>query len=123
MKATIVLIADNDAENYGRKLMLEAHRYGKMGFEMARLPQHVSLKQPFAVPGLEAMEAFFDRFAKELCPFDIGGADYESYQKAYDELRKSDYKQTFRFRKLGLLYYDNDNIAPGTYFCYKVCDI
>ncbi len=188
MKATIVLIADNDAENYGRKLMLEAHRYGRMGFEMARLPQHVSLKQPFAVPGLEAMEAFFDRFAKELCPFDIefvdmdifpsnalggaesgcmslrvketpqladaqkklneelfktfgscpaehdndyifhmtfaiGGADYESYQKAYDELRKSDYKQTFRFRKLGLLYYDNDNIAPGTYFCYKVCDI
>ena len=32
MKATIVLIADNDAENYGRRLMLEAHRYGKMGF-------------------------------------------------------------------------------------------
>ena len=37
MKATIVLIADNAAENYGRKMMLEAHRYGKMGFEMARL--------------------------------------------------------------------------------------
>jgi len=30
MKATIVLIADNDAENYGRKLMLEAHRYGSI---------------------------------------------------------------------------------------------
>lgn len=101
MKATIVLIADNDAENYGRKLMLEAHRYGKMGFEMARLPQHVSLKQPFA----------------------IGGADYESYQRAYDELIKCDYHQTFRFHKLGLLYYDDDNITPGTYFCYKVCDL
>lgn len=47
MKATIVLIADNDVENYGRKLMLEANRYGKMGVEMVRLPQHVSLKQPF----------------------------------------------------------------------------
>ena len=188
MKATIVLIADNDAENYGRKLMLEAHRYGKTGFEMARLPQHVSLKQPFAIPDLENMEAFFDRFAKELCPFDIefvdmdvfptnvlggiesgcmslrvketpqlvdaqkrlneelykifgpcpaehdddyvfhmtfaiGGADYESYQRAYDELIKSDYKQTFRFRKLGLLYYDDDHITPGTYFCYKVCEL
>ena len=78
MKATIVLIADNDAENYGRKLMLEAHRCG---------------------------------------------ADYESYQRAYDELRKSDYNQTFRFSKLGLLYYDDDNITPGTYFCYKVCDL
>ncbi len=34
MKATIVLIA----ENYGRKLMLETNRHGKMGFEIARLP-------------------------------------------------------------------------------------
>ena len=188
MKATIVLIADNDAENYGRKLMLEAHKYGKMGFEMARLPQHVSLKQPFVISSLENMEVFFDEFAKELHPFDIefvdmdifpsdvlggvksgcmslraketpqladaqkrlneglykifgpcpaehdndyifhmtfaiGGADYESYQKAYDELKKSDYRQTFRFSRLGLLYYDDDNITPGTYFCYKVCDI
>lgn len=71
MKATIVLIADNNAENYGRKLMLKAHNYGKMGFEMARLPQHVSLKQPFAIPSLEDMEVFFDGFAKLLCPFDI----------------------------------------------------
>ena len=188
MKATIVLIADNDAENYGRRLMLEAHRYGKMGFEMARLPQHVSLKQPFAIPSLENMEVFFDAFVKELSPFDIefvdidvfpsnvlggtesgcmslrvketpqlvdaqkrlneelyqlfgpcpaehdddyvfhmtfaiGGADYESYQRAYDVLMKNDYKQIFRFSKLGLLYYDDDNITPGTYFCYKVCDI
>lgn len=188
MKATIVLIADNNAENYGRRLMLEAHKYGKMGFEMARLPQHVSLKQPFAIPSLENMEVFFDAFVKELSPFDIefvdidvfpsnvlggtesgcmslrvketpqlvdaqkrlneelyqlfgpcpaehdddyvfhmtfaiGGADYESYQRAYDVLMKNDYKQIFRFSKLGLLYYDDDNITPGTYFCYKVCDI
>lgn len=188
MKATVVLIADNDAENFGRKLMLEAHRYGKMGFEMARLPQHVSLKQPFAISDLRNMEVFFDEFAKELGPFDIqfvdldifpsnvlggvesgcmslrvketpqlvnaqkrlneelykmfgpcpaehdndyifhmmfaiGGADYESYQKAYDVLIKSDYKQTFRFGKLGLLYYDDDNITPGTYFCYKVLSL
>ena len=173
MKATIVLIADNDAENFGRKLMLEAHRYGKIGFEMARLPQHISLKQPFAIPDLENMEVFFDGFAKKLCPFDIefvdmdvfptdvlggaesgcmslrvketpqlvpcpaehdndyvfhmtfaiGGAGYDTYQRAYDELIKSDYNQTFRFSKLGLLYYDDDNITPGTYFCYKVCNI
>ena len=188
MKATIVLIADNNAENYGRKLMLKAHNYGKMGFEMARLPQHVSLKQPFAIPSLEDMEVFFDGFAKLLCPFDIefvgmdvfpsnvlggaesgcmslrvketpqlvnvqkrlneelykifgpcpaehdsdyvfhmtfaiGGADYNSYQRVYSELIMSDYNRTFRFNKLGLLYYDDDNITPGKYFCYKVCDI
>uniref|UniRef100_UPI0040573091 hypothetical protein n=1 Tax=Acetatifactor sp. TaxID=1872090 RepID=UPI0040573091 len=66
MKATIVLIADNEAENFGRKLMLAAHRAGDLGFEMARLPQHVSLKQPFSIPSLEEMEAFFDEFAEKL---------------------------------------------------------
>ena len=55
--------------------------------------------------------------------FAIGGADYNSYQRAYSELIMSDYNRTFRFNKLGLLYYDDDNITPGTYFCYKVCDI
>ena len=188
MKATIVLIADNAAENYGRKLMLEAHKHGKMGFEMARLPQHVSLKQPFSIPNLEDMETFFDEFVKELrtfdiefeqvdlcpsnvlggvesgcmslrvretvqlvdaqktlneklletfgpCPaehdddfifhmtFAIGGAPFESYKRAYEELAKKEYSQVFRFNKVGLLYYDDDNIVPGTYFCYKVSDI
>lgn len=55
--------------------------------------------------------------------FTIGGADYESYQRAYDKLIKSDYNQIFRFSKLGLLYYNDDDITPGTYFCYKVCTI
>ena len=188
MKATIVLIADNEAENFGRKLMLKAHRLGGMGFEMARLPQHVSLKQPFSIPDLDEMESFFDSFAKELKPFDIefvgievfpsqvlggqssgvmmmqaksspelldaqkklneglvklfgpcpaehdndymfhmtfaiGGADFDSYKKAYDELIKDDYNKAFRYSKLGLLYYDDDNIVPGSYFCYKIVDL
>ena len=188
MKATIVLIADNEAENYGRKLMLKAHRAGGMGFEMARLPQHVSLKQPFSIPDLDEMEKFFDSYAKELkpvnvefvgiemfpsrvlggqesgvmmlqaksspelldaqkklneglvklfgpCPaehdddymfhmtFAIGGAGFESYRKAYDELIKDDYNKAFCYSKLGLLYYDDDNIVPGSYFCYKVVDL
>lgn len=188
MKATIVLIADNEAENFGRKMMMKAHKHGKVGFEMARLPQHVSLKQPFSIPGLEKMEEFFDGFAKELSPLDIefvdmdvfpsnvlggepsgcmslrvketprlveaqrrlnqelyekfgpcpaehdddyifhmtfaiGGAGFEAYERAYGELIKLDYKKSFRFGKLGLLYYDDDSIKPGTYFCYKVCKL
>lgn len=188
MKATIVLIAENDAENFGRKMMLEAHKHGQMGFEMARLPQHVSLKQPFVIPNLEEMEEYFDSFVKELSPIDIefedmdvfpsnvlggvpsgvmslrvketqqlvdaqkrlneglvekfgpcpaehdndyifhmtfaiGGAGYEDYEKAYEEMKKYDYKKCFKFSKLGLLYYDDDNIKPGTYFCYKVSNI
>ena len=188
MKATVVLVADDEAENFGRKLMLEAHRLGNVGFEMARLPQHVSLKQPFSIPSLESMEAFFDKFAKSLTPmevefidmdlfpsnvlggiesgcltlrvkttkrltdaqkrlnedlfkifgacpaehdddyifhmtFAIGGADFQSYKRAYDVLKNGDYRHTFRFNRLGLFYYDDDNITPGTYFCYKICSI
>lgn len=188
MKSTVVLIADNDAENFGRKLMLKAHRYGKMGFEMARLPQHVSLKQPFKISSLEKMESLFDDFVKMLTPFDIkivgmdiypsdvlggmksgclslrveqtpelvkaqnilneklynvfgpcpaehdddyvfhftfaiGGTDFDSYLKAYENLKKFNFRQSFKFNKLGLFYYDDDNIEPGTYFCYKVSDI
>ena len=79
MKATIVLIANNEAENFGRRLMLEAHKYGGMGFEMARLPQHVSLKQTFFIQNLEKMEEFFDSFAKELKPFEIEFVDMDLF--------------------------------------------
>lgn len=188
MKATIVLIGDNEVENFGRKLMLEAHRIGNLGFEMARLPQHISLKQPFSISSLDEMEQFFDEFARgqkpiqiqfeELeiqpnnvlggnpsgclsirvkesktlremqkilfqkleerfgpCPAEhdddyifhmtiaIGGAPFENYLNAFESLSKKKYDQTFVFRKLGLLYYDDDKICPGTYFCYKVLDL
>ena len=188
MKATVVLIADNEAENYGRKMMLEAHRAGGMGFEMARLPQHVSLKQPYVIPNLDRMEEVFDALVKELKPVDIrfdgiemfpsvvlggqssgvmmmravsspelidaqkklneriveafgpcpaehdedymfhmtfaiGGAPFEAYRKAYDKLNGSNFNMSFRYSRLGLLYYDDDNIVPGSYFCYKIADL
>ena len=168
--------------------MLGAHKLGDLRFEMARLPQHVSLKQPFSIPSLEEMEDFFDTFAKEvkpvkikmeeleLCPSNVlgglpsgclsfrteqteelkaiqknlfvqleerfgpcpaehdndyvfhmtvalGGAPFENYQKAYEELSKRVYDGEFSFGRLGLLYYDNDAISPGTYFCYKVVEL
>ena len=130
MKATIVLIADAAAENYGRKIMLEANRAGGVGFEMARLPQHVSLKQPFFIKSLEEME---ERFGP--CPAEhdndyvfhmtvsIGGAPYEDYKRVYEELAKRAYREELVFDKLGLLYYDDDFIRPGTYFCYKVAKL
>lgn len=183
MKATIVLLADIEAENYGRKCMLEANQAGCLGFEMARLPQHISLKQPFQIPDLETIENIFNKLAKEFnatsvplleldcfptnvfgyasggmsiraeatpqlrtmqqrlfeyletvgpCPAEhdsdyvfhmtiaIGGASYENYEKAYQVLSKQNYKRVLHFDKLGLLYYDDDAIKPGTYFCYKI---
>ena len=194
MKAAIVLIANNEGENFGRKMMLRAHRAGGMGFEMARLPQHVSLKQTFSIPSLERVEKFFDEFVKKIkpiriefeqidifpnnslggvpsgvmslrvietpeikntqlflfdelnkefgpCPAEhdddyifhmtvaIGGAPFENYQKAWEclvsdeEIIKELKEQSYVFDKLGLFYYDDDNIVPGTYFSYKVSDI
>ena len=194
MKAAIVLIASNEGENFGRKMMLRAHQAGGMGFEMARLPQHVSLKQTFNIPSLEKVEAFFDEFVKKIkpiriefeqidifpnnslggipsgvmslrvietpelknaqlflfdelnkefgpCPAEhdddyifhmtvaIGGAPFENYQKAWEslvsdeEIIKELKEQSYVFDKLGLFYYDDDNIVPGTYFSYKVSDI
>lgn len=184
MKATFVLLADIEAENFGRKCMLEANRAGNIGFEMARLPHHISLKQPFKISNLEMLETIFDEYAKEIntikvsllelncfpsnvfgyesgcmsirvestpqlnemqqklfdclettlgpCPAEhdsdyvfhmtiaLGGASYENYEKAYQVLSKQNFKQEFLFDRLGLLYYDDDDIKPGTYFCYKI---
>ena len=187
MKATIVLIANDEIENYGRKLMLDAHKAGNLGFEMARLPQHISLKQPFLIPNLEEIEELFGEFVKELkpvrvkfkhlnfypsnvlgyesgcmsievektneldlaqkklfkkleerfgrCPAEhddnyifhmtiaIGGANYDCYKKAYAKMVKRNYSKECIFNKLGLLYYDDNNIKPGTYFCYKILEL
>lgn len=184
MKATFVLIANNKIENYGKKLMLEAHKAGDLGFAAAGIPQHVSLKQPFSIRDLESVETYFDQFAKEIKPvriqfealdifssrifgqesgglsirvarteeldviqkklfselserfgdcraehdddyifhmtIAIGGAPYENYRKAYDVLKRWDYHREAVFDKLGILYYDDDNLKPGTFFCYKV---
>lgn len=187
MKATIVLLANIEAENFGRKCMLEANRAAAVGFEMARLPQHISLKQPFKTPNLDIVESIFDEYAQRLnaitvplleldcfptnvfgygsgglsirvdrtpqleamqknlfelleeklgpCPAEhdsdyvfhmtiaIGGASYENYQKAYQVLKEYDYHKVYCFDRLGLLYYDDDTIKPGTYFCYKIAQL
>ena len=49
----------------------------------------------------------------------IGGKPFTSYQKAYELLDKKTYNIDTVFDQLGLLYYDNDDIKPGSYFCYK----
>lgn len=71
MKATIVLVGNTDTQNYGGKTLLEAHKLAKTGFEMARLPFHVSLKQPFFIHDLKEFEAFFDKFARLVKPMEI----------------------------------------------------
>ncbi|SCN26293.1 hypothetical protein N3C_2766 [Clostridium sp. N3C] len=71
MKATIVLIANNETSNLASKLLLEANKIGKLGFEMTRLPFHLSLKQPFIINNLDEFESFFDAYSKILKPVTI----------------------------------------------------
>lgn len=71
MKATFVLIASNKTKNKARKIMLEAHKKGNLGFEMTRLPHHISLKQPFSIESLEGIENYFDRFVATLEPITV----------------------------------------------------
>lgn len=188
MKATIVLMGDTSTQNYGAKMMLKANRLGDTGFEMARLPFHVSLKQPFSIGSLEEFEKFFDEFAATVkpltlsfekpvlfpnnaiggipsgcivlraektteleslqkrlfdelterfgpCPaaFDdnyifhmtiaIGKAPYENYLRSFETIVSEPIEKTLRFDKLAFFYYDDDRIAPGTYFCYKAHDL
>lgn len=188
MRATLVLVGDTEAQNYGGKALLKAHKCAGTGFEMTRLPFHVSLKQTFIINDADRFEDFFDefsgtvrpmtipfeemvlypnsaiggipsgcislratktneldalqkRFFRELtdrfgpCPAEhdddymfhmtiaIGKAPYENYLRAYEELKADPVPDQLVFDKLAWFYYDDDSIAPGTYFCYKSRDL
>ena len=71
MKATLVLIANNQTSNMASKLLLDANKIGELGYEMTRLPFHVSLKQPFTINNLNDFENFFDEYSKTLKPVSI----------------------------------------------------
>lgn len=71
MRSTLVLIGNSEAQNYGAKTLLEAHRLANTGFEMTRLPFHVSLKQTFIIRDFNEFEEFFDSFAKTVKPLEI----------------------------------------------------
>ena len=71
MKAAIVLVGDTDAQNYGAKTMLAVHRLGGTGFEAARLPFHVSLKQTFRIQNIDTFEKFFDEFSTKVKPISV----------------------------------------------------
>jgi 2'-5' RNA ligase len=80
MKAAFVLLANNDLENYAKKLVLEAQNIGKLGFEACRLPFHVSLKQPFDIPNIDSIEEYFDSFVKTINPVTIHFTELDLYK-------------------------------------------
>jgi 2'-5' RNA ligase len=71
MRATFALLADTAVHNLVRKLAWEIHQKYRTGTIVCRLPPHVSLKQPFAISDLGALEAYMDTLAKGITPFEI----------------------------------------------------
>ena len=114
MKATIVLIANNQTANMASKLLLEANRIGELGLEMARLPFHVSLKQPFIINNLNEVEEFFDKYSKilksvnvhfeELVAWENSVFGYDSGVRHMKENNRPKMRYIFCLRQGGKLY-------------------
>lgn len=69
MKATFALLADWDVHNFVRKLSWAMHQKYHTGITHCRLPPHISLKQPFQVTDLAALEGYMAELASTIQPF------------------------------------------------------
>jgi 2'-5' RNA ligase len=71
MKAAFALLVDTTVHNFMRRLAVGINERYRTGFKAAVLPPHISLKQPFQISGLAAVEAYFDQLAQSVEPFEI----------------------------------------------------
>jgi 2'-5' RNA ligase len=71
MKAGFVLLVDYTIHNVLRRLAYELHRDYQLGFHGAVIPPHISVKQPFQIGDVDAVEAYFDEFAASIAPFEV----------------------------------------------------
>ena len=71
MFVAFAFLANDRLHNVIRKLALAVHRTHGAGLHAGLLPPHISLKQPFRVADLPAVEGFFDRFAAGIAPCDL----------------------------------------------------
>jgi len=69
MRATFALLADRAIHNLVRKLSWDFHQKYHAG--VLSLPPHVSLKQPFPIESLPALERYMDEFARSIEPFEV----------------------------------------------------
>jgi len=71
MKATFALLANREVSNWVRKLAWHIHEHYRTGTQHCRLPPHISLKQPFRIPDLTALEVYLNELAGSLEPFEV----------------------------------------------------
>ncbi len=77
MKATFALLADREVHNVVRKLAWDIHQRYRTGTIDCRLPPHISLKQPFPIADLAALEAYMHELASTLAPFEVHLTDLQ----------------------------------------------
>ena len=71
MKAAFALLVDHRVHNFMRQLAVDMDaRYGA-GLRAARFPAHITLKPTFQITDLTAVEAYFDRLAASIEPFEV----------------------------------------------------
>jgi 2'-5' RNA ligase len=71
MKATFASLANTEVHNLVRKLAWEMHQKYRTGTKHCRLPPHTSLKQPFRIPIIEAIENYMAELARSIQPFEV----------------------------------------------------
>jgi 2'-5' RNA ligase len=71
MRATFALLANSEIHNFVRKLSWDIHQKYRTGTRHASLPPHISLKQPFPISDLPALEKYMDELACSIQPFEV----------------------------------------------------
>lgn len=84
MKATFALLANPEVHNVVRKLSWEIHQKYRTGTRHASLPPHISLKQPFGISNLPALEAYMDELAESIPPFDVTLTELQAVPTFFD---------------------------------------
>ena len=84
MKATFALLANTEVHNFVRKLSWEIHQKYRTGTRHAALPPYISLKQPFGVSDLPALEKYMDELAGSIQPFDVTLTELQAVPTFYD---------------------------------------
>jgi 2'-5' RNA ligase len=71
LKASFILLASPEIHNIVRKLSWDFHQKYRTGTRHTSLPPHISLKQPFPVSDLPALEKYMDELAGSIQTFDV----------------------------------------------------
>ena len=85
MKATFVLLANPEIHNFVRKLSWDIHQKYRTGTRHISLPPHISLKQPFAITDLPALEKYMAELAGSIQPFEVSLGEIQIVPIPFDK--------------------------------------